>query len=142
LREDIPAGHKISLRTLEPGEPVVKYGFPIGEVTARIAPGAWVHTHNLKTRLEGLVEYRYEPFDRTRKSERETRNGRSDFRVPSSAFFRGYRRRNGRVGTRKRGVDPQHGRLRQPRGRADCAGGSGAVRRAGAGGLDRRGLRF
>ena len=73
LREDIPAGHKISLRTLEPGEPVVKYGFPIGEVTAPIAPGAWVHTHNLKTRLEGLVEYRYEPSERTLKLERETR---------------------------------------------------------------------
>jgi len=100
LREDIPAGHKISLRTLEPGEPVVKYGFPIGEVTAPIAPGAWVHTHNLKTRLEGLVEHRYEPSERTLKLERETRNSRSDFRVPGSEFFRGYRRPTGRVGTR------------------------------------------
>ena len=100
LREDIPAGHKISLRALERGQLVVKYGFPIGEATAPIAPGAWVHTHNLKTRLQGLVEYRYEPSDRTRKADRETRNSRSDLRVPSSAFFSGYRRRNGRVGTR------------------------------------------
>ena len=64
LREDVAAGHKIALRALEPGESVVKYGFPIGEVTALIMPGAWVHSHNLKTWLDGVVEYRYEPVDR------------------------------------------------------------------------------
>ena len=63
LREDVPPGHKISLRALEPGEPVVKYGFPVGAATAPIAPGAWVHTHNLKTCLEGVVEYQYEPSE-------------------------------------------------------------------------------
>ena len=40
VREEVPAGHKIALRDLEPGEPVVKYGFPIGEVTAPIGRGA------------------------------------------------------------------------------------------------------
>ena len=103
LREDVAPGHKIALKPLEPGQSVVKYGFPIGTVTARIARGAWVHTHNLKTRLEGEVEYRYEPAtapDRTRNAERGTRNSRSDVRVPTSAFFQGYRRPNGRVGTR------------------------------------------
>jgi len=61
LAEDIPAGHKIALRPLAPGEPVVKYGFPIGTATAPIARGSWVHTHNLKTSLAGVLEYRYEP---------------------------------------------------------------------------------
>jgi altronate hydrolase len=103
LSDDVPTGHKIALHALEPGQPVVKYGFPIGAATAPIAPGAWVHTHNLKTRLEGEVEYRYEPVttpDRTRNAERGTRNSRSDFRVPTSAFFQGYRRADGRCGTR------------------------------------------
>src|SRR5207253_9148232 len=61
LRDAVPAGHKIAVRAIEPGEPVVKYGFPIGVATAAIAPGAWVHTHNLKTCLEGVVDYRYMP---------------------------------------------------------------------------------
>jgi len=106
LREDIPASHKIALRALEPGEPVVKYGFPIGAVTAPIVRGAWVHSHNLRTCLEGTVEYRYEPADRlglperTRNAERGSRNSCSALRVPTSAFFQGYRRPNGRVGTR------------------------------------------
>ena len=98
VREEVPAGHKIALRDLEPGEPVVKYGFPIGEVTAPIGRGAWVHSHNLKTSLEsadrpGLPE-------RTRNAERGSRNSCSAFRVPTSALFHGYRRPNGRVGTR------------------------------------------
>ena len=96
LADDIPAGHKIALRPLATGEPVVKYGFPIGTATASIARGAWVHTHNLKTSLAGVLEYRYAP---TRNAERGTRN-RSEFGVPRSAFFQGYRRPNGRVGTR------------------------------------------
>ncbi len=100
LRDDVPAGHKIAVRPIEPGEPVVKYGFPIGAATTAIAPGAWVHTHNLKTCLEGVVDYRYQPADRTRNAEVGSRNSSSAFRVPSSAFFQGYRRRNGRVGTR------------------------------------------
>ena len=61
LAEDVPAGHKVALRAVRRGEPIVKYGFPIGAATAPIAPGAWVHSHNLKTCLEGVVEYAYDP---------------------------------------------------------------------------------
>jgi hypothetical protein len=43
----IPAGHKIALRELRPGEAVLRYGEVIGFATARISPGAHVHTHNL-----------------------------------------------------------------------------------------------
>ena len=55
LAEDIPAGHKFALRPIAEGENVVKYGFPIGHATAPIAAGAWVHTHNVKTNLSGLL---------------------------------------------------------------------------------------
>ena len=48
---EIPQGHKIALESIGPGEPVIKYGFPIGYATESIAPGQWVHTHNVKTAL-------------------------------------------------------------------------------------------
>ncbi|HYT83474.1 MAG TPA: altronate dehydratase family protein, partial [Gemmatimonadales bacterium] len=98
LVEDVPAGHKIALRALEPGEPVVKYGFPIGAATAPIPPGAWVHSHNLKTRLVGTIDYRYEPPPPSPLS--ATRRGGQGVRTPEGASFMGYRRPNGRVGTR------------------------------------------
>ena len=85
---DVPAGHKLALRDIAPGEAVTKYGFPIGVATEPFARGAWVHSHNLKTRLEGAIEYRYAPTSRHAR--------------PASAMptFAGYRRDDGRVGTR------------------------------------------
>ena len=47
--EAIPVGHKIALRAITAGEPVIKYGSPIGLATADIAAGAHVHTHNLSS---------------------------------------------------------------------------------------------
>ena len=89
VREEVPAGHKFALREIAAGEPVVKYGFQIGTATASIARGAWIHSHNLRTHLEGLLEYRYAPVTR--------RNSPVPSPLPT---FMGYRRENGRVGTR------------------------------------------
>ncbi|MFL5582961.1 MAG: UxaA family hydrolase [Gemmatimonadaceae bacterium] len=86
--EEVPAGHKLALRSIAAGEPVAKYGFPIGAATQPIAAGAWVHSHNLKTRLAGAVEYRYAPAER------------AATRAYPRATFDGYRRASGRVGTR------------------------------------------
>ena len=47
VREAIPPGHKVALRTIAAGEPVIKYGSPIGTATAEIAAGAHVHTQNV-----------------------------------------------------------------------------------------------
>ena len=47
VREAIAAGHKIALRAIAAGEPVVKYGSAIGLATEDIAAGAHVHTHNV-----------------------------------------------------------------------------------------------
>ena len=47
VREAIPSGHKVALRAIAAGEPVIKYGSPIGTATADIAAGAHVHTHNV-----------------------------------------------------------------------------------------------
>ena len=48
-REPIPLGHKIALRTLDSGTRIRKYGEFIGTLTADVAEGGWVHTHNLTT---------------------------------------------------------------------------------------------
>lgn len=86
--EDVPAGHKIALQDVSEGESIVKYGFPIGRATQNIAKGAWVHSHNLATRLSGSVDYQYKPLAQRKVEPRE---------MPT---FMGYKRQDGRVGTR------------------------------------------
>lgn len=91
LVEDIPAGHKLALVPLAPGDAVTKYGFVIGEATAPVAAGGWVHSQNLRTRLSGTLEYAYNPVPR---------DGSSASPASAVPTFMGYRRANGRVGTR------------------------------------------
>ncbi len=88
LQMDIPRGHKIVLRDLAEGEDVIKYGFPIGHVTRAAAAGTMVDHSCIKTNLEGLLEYKYEPslVEIAPSSERRT--------------FRGFRRADGQVGVR------------------------------------------
>ena len=45
--ERIPHGHKVALAPIAAGQPVVKYGSPIGLATCDIAAGTHVHTHNV-----------------------------------------------------------------------------------------------
>lgn len=61
VTEKIPAGHKLALTDIRKGNDVVKYGAPIGRATEDIKKGSWIHTHNVKTRLEGKLDYIYEP---------------------------------------------------------------------------------
>jgi len=83
----IPRGHKIALRGLAEGQPVLKFGFPIGHATRAIAPGEHVHTHNVATSLEGSGDYAYHPaFDPAA--------------TAGALTFQGYVRADGRVGTR------------------------------------------
>jgi altronate dehydratase len=49
VSEAVPHGHKISLRAIAAGEPVVKYGSPIGTASVDIGPGAHVHVHNVSS---------------------------------------------------------------------------------------------
>lgn len=48
--QDVPIGHKVALRDLAVGDPVIKYGQDIGKVVQPIHRGDHVHTHNLKTK--------------------------------------------------------------------------------------------
>jgi altronate hydrolase len=89
VEDDIPGGHKIALTDIEPGERIVKYGFPIGAATVRISRGAHVHTHNLRTLLSERPEYHYQPVNT---------GGRAyAVDIPEISAFR---RRDGRVGIR------------------------------------------
>ena len=47
LPEDIPLGYKVARTALRQGDKVLRYGAIIGTVTANVAPGAMLHTHNL-----------------------------------------------------------------------------------------------
>jgi altronate hydrolase len=83
----IPSGHKIALRAIHTGEPVLKFGFPIGTASRPIAIGNHVHSDNLATGLSGELDYSYAPAP--------------DIAQPAIAgTFMGYRRPDGRVGTR------------------------------------------
>ncbi|MCL7394012.1 MAG: UxaA family hydrolase [Thaumarchaeota archaeon] len=46
---NIPFGHKISLRRIRRGEKIIKYGEPIGEAVTDIEQGEHVHVHNIKS---------------------------------------------------------------------------------------------
>jgi altronate hydrolase len=86
-REAVPAGHKVAVRAIQTGEPVTKYGQVIGFATAPIAPGEHVHTQNLT----------FAEFDRASDgSQAALQRDRPE--MPAS--FMGFRRTDGRVGTR------------------------------------------
>lgn len=80
-------GHKVALRDIKKGENVIKYGYPIGHALEDIKAGEHVHTHNIKTNLSGVLEYKYEPQ-------------RNEIPKTEKRTFMGYRRKNGRVGIR------------------------------------------
>ncbi|WNO52374.1 UxaA family hydrolase [Stakelama saccharophila] len=89
LRDAVGHGHKVALHDIAEGAQVVKYGWPIGVATRAIAAGAHVHTHNVKTLLEGVERFSYDPADTTPAPVQS-----------APATFDGYRRADGRVGTR------------------------------------------
>jgi altronate hydrolase len=93
LVERIARGHKLALRDIAVGEIVRRYGFAIGRATGAIARGAWVHTHNLATQLDAA-----DPVPADGPARRESGPHPAAPALP--ATFMGYRRTDGRVGTR------------------------------------------
>ena len=47
--ENVPLGHKISIRDVQNGDKVIKYGHAIGVATQFIPAGAHVHVHNIQS---------------------------------------------------------------------------------------------
>ena len=88
-RQDVPLGHKIAARAIASGEPVLKYSTVIGYAAEDIAPGTWMHSHNVL-------------FDDVVKDYAFSRDYRPTELLPPAqrASFMGYLRENGQVGTR------------------------------------------
>ena len=86
--ERIPRGHKIALQDIGKGEIVRKYAQPIGYASCDIATGSHVHTHNLEFR-QVTQAYEYAMAD-----------AGTSVAGPRDKTFLGYRRADGRVGTR------------------------------------------
>lgn len=85
----IPSGHKIATCAIPKGEMIRKYAQFIGLASVDIAPGDHVHTHNVEFRNTDMT-YEFgtdmRPVTMVAEDQRDT--------------FMGYRRENGRVGTR------------------------------------------
>lgn len=89
LISDIPAHHKFALRPHASDDPVIRFGEVFARATEAIAIGQHVHVQNAGTTLGGTSDYAFQ-----------------DIETPSSSLrrgirkFQGFRRANGRVGTR------------------------------------------
>ena len=87
VRDMIPPGHKMAAHDLKTGDPVRRYNQIIGFAKADVAAGQHVHSHNL-----GMGEF-----------ERDYSIGQDVHELPKvakPATFMGYKRPNGKVGTR------------------------------------------
>jgi altronate hydrolase len=87
--ERIGKGHKMATRAIKSGEAVRKFGQIIGFAKADIAAGAWVHEHNIGM---GALTHDYAFASAAHDEE--------ILLLAKQATFMGYRRANGRVGTR------------------------------------------
>ena len=85
----VPCSHKIATAEIRQGEAVRKYAQIIGYASTDIWPGEHVHTHN--------VDFRNTSADYEFATELKPVDVVTD---PSSDTFMGYRRDNGKVGTR------------------------------------------
>lgn len=85
----IPRGHKMAIAVIAKDQPIRKFGQIIGFATVEIPPGEWVHEHNTG----------FHAFDRDYAFSAEAK---PEFVLPveSQATFQGFRRANGKAGTR------------------------------------------
>ncbi len=49
LPDEVPVGHKIARRDLKTGDKIIKYGAPIGSMTADAKAGDHIHMHNMQS---------------------------------------------------------------------------------------------
>jgi altronate hydrolase len=85
--EMVRAGHKIALKPIAKGEPVIKFGQWIGFATEPIVAGGWIHSHNLAAGQFARDEAACSAIP----PDPEPIRGRT---------FMGYRRPGGKAGTR------------------------------------------
>lgn len=57
ILDDVPFGHKFSVKDIKAGEEIIKYGEEIGVASKDIKKGEYVHVHNLDSmRARGDLE--------------------------------------------------------------------------------------
>ncbi len=56
---ELSSGHKTACCDINAGDDIIKYGMPIGQATCFIKSGENVHSHNMQTKLDGLLDYKY-----------------------------------------------------------------------------------
>jgi len=88
LTTAIGRGHKFALKLIKKGENILKFSQPIGHAIEDIPAGAKVHVHNVKTNLDGVLEYSYQPALVTLPP------------INDGLTFDGYQRSDGEVGIR------------------------------------------
>ena len=88
-RNTIPAGHKVAVRSISDGKPIIKYGQIVGFAGTAIQPGDHVHTHNVIVR----------DFSREIAGGRKAVPAR-DTGTAQTAAFNGILRSDGKVATR------------------------------------------
>ena len=88
-RARVPKGHKLATAPIAAGEPVRKFGQIIGFAKSAIAPGDWVHEHNCGM---GELSHDYAHALDAKKT--------PILPLEQRATFEGFRRANGKVGTR------------------------------------------
>ncbi len=86
IRARIMKGHKVALQAIGTGQRVRKYAQLIGLASQDIAAGDHVHSHNLSFTLNDATNQR--------------QTDRQSTLINSTDTFQGYRRADGRVGTR------------------------------------------
>lgn len=89
VRDPVPRGHKIATSPISKGERIVKYAQVIGYAATDISAGEHVHVHNVEFRP---TEGQYEFCTDLREIE--------PVAIAERDRFMGFRRGNGRVGTR------------------------------------------
>jgi altronate hydrolase len=85
----VPKGHKVAVLPIAEGQPILKFGQIIGFASQAIAPGSHVHTHNCA----------FHAFDRDYAFAEDAKM-EPILPVDQQATFQGFRRANGRAGTR------------------------------------------
>jgi altronate dehydratase small subunit len=50
--DTIAIGHKVAVADIDAGSAVTKFGVPIGQASATIRRGAWVHLHNVTSNFD------------------------------------------------------------------------------------------
>jgi altronate hydrolase len=87
--ERVAKGHKVAIVPISEGQPIVKFGQIIGFASQPIPPGSHVHTHNCA----------FHAFDRDYAFSQDARN-EVVLPLERRATFEGFRRPNGKAGTR------------------------------------------